>query len=328
MFASLQLQLSMVISLSAVIGCVQSNETPSQTLQTDKNLPRIVVTSQPLLQMTHAIVGDAADVVLVVPGDTSSRDWSPTADDARIMQQAGLILISGAGYEPWKDRVSLPGSRTRDTAADYYDQLIRIPDAVTHQHGPDGPHSHPGTVWSTWLDPELCAAQLHQVSIACGRLVPEQKKSIEAAEARLSAELNSLIPMIDSIKAAGKHEARTVYSDTPHYLYLTRRLGWTLSYLHWDSASTLSETDRTELVKTFSANTSSNPTLNSDRIFLLDSRHSADTEDFVHNSGGTVVRIDLCETPGPESTSLTNRLKQNLQRIRDAIEQTGVGKVD
>ena len=81
------------------------------------------------MQMTQAIVGDAGDVVLVVPNETSSPNWSPTVDDAKTMQQARLILVSGAGYEPWKDRVSLPGSRTRDTAAGYYDQLIRIPDA-------------------------------------------------------------------------------------------------------------------------------------------------------------------------------------------------------
>ncbi|MEJ7590327.1 MAG: metal ABC transporter substrate-binding protein [Planctomycetaceae bacterium] len=318
MFASLRFQLAIVYALSAVIGCAQSDQPPSQTHKSENHLPRIVVTSQPLLQMTHAIVGEAADVVLVVPDDISSRDWSPAADDAGIMQQARLILISGAGYEPWKDRVSLPGSRLRDTAAGYYDQLIRIPDAVTHQHGPDGPHSHPGTVWSTWLDPELCAAQLHQVSIHCSRLIPEQKTSIEAAEARLSAELNSLNAMIDSIKAATGDPGLVVYSDTPHYQYLTRRLDWTLRYLHWNS-DTLSDANRKELFDAFG--TELKTSQHSRRIFLLDSRHSADTEDFVRKSGGTVVRIDLCETTTPESASFLDRLKQNLQRIREVMEE-------
>ncbi|MBC7967225.1 MAG: zinc ABC transporter substrate-binding protein [Fuerstia sp.] len=308
-----------MILLSAVIGCGQSDQTPSQTNRTEKSRPRIVVTSQPLLQMTKALVGENADVVLIVPDHTSSLDWSPTAADAGIMQQARLIFISGAGYEPWKDRVSLPGSRTRDTAAGYYDQLIRIPDAVTHQHGPEGAHSHPGTVWATWLDPELCTAQLHQVSIHCGRLVPEQKPAIETAAAKLSAELNSLNALIDSIKAAAGNEKRVVYSDAPHYQYLTRRLGWTLNYLHWEVADALSDANRTELLDAFGAKPNSNPASTSSRLFLLDARHSADTEAFVREAGGTVVRIDLCVTPSPESTSIPDRLKQNLQRIRDAI---------
>lgn len=319
--SGLRSQLSILILPGILIGCTHAKQPPSQTEKTNKGLPRIVVTSRPLLQMTQAIVGDAAEVVLVVPDETTSPDWSPTADDAGIMQQARLILISGAGYEPWKDRVSLPGSRMRDTAAGYYDQLIRIPDAVKHQHGPDGPHSHPGTVWATWLDPELCTAQLHQVSLNGGRLVPERKQSIETAEASLSAELNSLNVIIDAIKAGVSDEALVVFSDAPHYQYLTRRLGWTLNYLHWDLADTISDANRQELLDSFSANTSDTLTQNKRRIFLLDSRHSAETEDFVRKSGGTVVRIDLCETASPESTSFPNRLKHNLERIRDAIDE-------
>ena len=321
MFPSLRFQLLILMLLNVLIGCTHSDQPPSQSKNSRKSLPRIVVTSRPLMQMTQAIVGDAGDVVLVVPNETSSPNWSPTVDDAKTMQQARLILVSGAGYEPWKDRVSLPGSRTRDTAAGYYDQLIRIPDAVKHQHGPDGPHSHPGTVWATWLDPELCIAQLHQVSVNCGRVFPEQKQSIEAAEARLSAELDCLNALIDSIKAAANKKDLVVFSDAPHYQYLTRRLGWTLSYLHWDLADTLSDADRSELLDVLNADTSGTLTRNIDRIFLLDSRHSADTEDFVRKSGGTVIRIDLCETNSPESTSLPNRLKQNLQRIRDSMEE-------
>ena len=321
MFSSLRFQLSILILLSVVIGCTQSEQPQSLTATARNGVPRIVVTSQPLLQMTQGIVGDAADVVLVVPGDTSSPDWSPTADDAKTMQQARLIFINGAGYEPWKDRVSLPGSRMRDTAAGYYDQLIRIPDAVRHQHGPDGPHSHPGTVWATWLDPELCTAQLHHVSVNCGRLLPERQKSFESTEARLSAELNSLNASIDSIKAAASDESLVVFSDAPHYQYLTRRLGWTLNYVHWDLANTLSDANRKELLATFNLNTNGTLTRSNRRLFLLDSRHSAATEDFVRDSGSIVVRIDLCETASPESTSLADRLKQNLQRIRDAVAQ-------
>ena len=321
MFPSLRFQLLILMLLSVLIGCTHSDQPPSQSKNSRKSLPRIVVTSRPLMQMTQAIVGDAGDVVLVVPNETSSPNWSPTVDDAKTMQQARLILVSGAGYEPWKDRVSLPGSRMRDTAAGYYDQLIRIPDAVKHQHGPDGPHSHPGTVWATWLDPELCIAQLHQVSVNCGRLFPERKQSIEAAEARLSAELNALNSLIDSIKAAANNKGLMVFSDAPHYQYLTRRLAWTLSYLHWDLADTLSDADRSELLDVVNANTSDAVNRDKRRIFLLDSRHTADTEDFVRKSGGTVVRIDLCETASPKNTSLPNRLRQNLQRIRDAIEE-------
>ncbi len=321
MFPRLRFHLAILMGLCVVVGCLESGQPSSKKNAIVNSVPRIVVTSEPLLQMTQAIMGDAADVVLVVPEGISSPDWSPTVDDVNIMQQARLIFFSGAGYEPWKDRVSLPGSRTRDTATGYYDQFIRIPDAVKHQHGPDGAHSHPGTVWATWLDPALCAAQLHQVSVDGRRLFPGRKQAIDAAEASLSAELNSLNALIETINSAANNEALTLFSDAPHYQYLTRRLGWTLNYLHWDLADTISDANRTELLDAFKADPSNVLTPQNSRIFLLDLRHSTATEDFVRQSGGIVVRIDLCENASPKVHSLPNRLKQNLARIRDAIEE-------
>ena len=314
--ASLRFSASVLILACWNVGCGQQDQGPSQAELTRSATPLIAVTSQPLLQMTQTIVGDAATVVLVVPAGTVSRDWTPTADDARIMQRASLILISGAGYEPWRDRVSLPGSRLHDTAAGYYDRLIRIPDAVTHQHGPDGPHSHPGTVWATWLDPELCAAQLHQVGLHCGRFMPERRQAIEEAEARLSAEINTLNSTIDSLKTDVGDESVVVFSDAPHYQYLIERLGWRLHYFHWAVQETLSEAERRELLDTFDAHPD-----DTRRIFLMDSRRSAGTEAFVRESGGVVVRIDLCESAGPESTLFPARLKSNLLRLLEEMKR-------
>lgn len=308
---------SAIVVSSLMSGCAET-EQPKADASKFKDRSQIVVTSEPLFQMTQTLVGDGVKTVLVVPAGISSPDWSPTAEDGRIMQQAAQILLSGAGYEPWKDRVSLPGSRVRDTAAGYYDQLIRIPDAVTHQHGPAGSHSHPGTVWATWLDPELCAGQLHQVSRNCVRLMPERKQSIETAEAKLAAELNSLNSMVAVIKAAVENESLTVYADAPRYQYLIQRLGWELQYLHWRASDPLTDANRAELLELLKPESETAGTEHKQRLFLLDSRQSIETETFVRESGWTVIRIDLCETPTDEKSTLAGRLKENLQRILDA----------
>ena len=56
-------------------------------------------------------------------------------------------------------------------------------------------------------------------------------------------------------------------------------------------------------------------------IFLMDSRRSPETEALVRESGGIVVRIDLCESASPNSVSLPDRLKLNLLRLRDGIAE-------
>jgi zinc transport system substrate-binding protein len=303
----LQNSLFMVSWLLLIIGCDQPIQSEPQVNDASSGKPSIVVTSWPLLQMTQMIVGDAAHVNLIVPANTVSRNWSPTGDDVRTMQRAQLILLSGAGYEPWKHRVSLPGSRLRDTAAGYYDQFIRIPDAVSHQHGPEGPHHHPGTVWATWLDPELCAAQLHLAAVNCEKLMPQQAVAIRAAESKMSAEIGMLNSMIASVQATNGGKNLVVFSDAPHYQYLIHRLGWTLQYLHWDEDESLSEAEKTEFIEAIKSDDG-----DSVRIFLMDSRRPIEAEGFVRAAGGIVVRIDLCETPDPEPLSLPSRLKSNL----------------
>ncbi len=314
MASNLRSSLFMMSWLFLIVGCGQPNQSELQVNDSQSGKPTIVVTSQPLLEMTKTIVGDAASVKLIVPASTSPFSWSPTADDVRAIGQAQLILLSGAGYEPWKHRVSLPSSRLRDTAAGYYDQFIRIPDAVSHQHGPEGPHSHPGTVWATWLDPELCAAQLHQVAVNCGHLMPEKAVEIEAAEAKMTAEIDTLNSIIASVKAADDNKNRMVFSDAPHYQYLIHRLGWTLHYLHWDEDETLSEAEKTEFIDAIKADDGE-----SVRIFLMDSRRPMEAEVFVRDAGGIVVRIDLCETPDPDSLSLPSRLRSNLLRLQAGL---------
>lgn len=312
------LRRTLLIALLIVAGCTEKQQPETQQASTHRL--QIVVTSQPLLEMTTTIVGSLADVRLIVPKEVSSRDWKPTTTEAEVLQHADLILINGAGYEPWKDRVSLPGSRLRDTAAGYYDQFIRIPDAVTHQHGPDGPHSHPGTVWATWLDPALCSAQLHAVSLQCCRLLPDHKQSIESAETRLAAEFNSLDQQIKSLQK--RFEAQpgpselTVLCDVPHYQYLARRLNWKLLYLHWSEDVTLSEVERASLVESL------RPVKDGPKFFLMDSRRSATEENVVRDLGGTVIRIDVCEFASPNGEPMSVRLKQNLERIQKAIENS------
>ena len=263
--------------------------------------------------MTRAICGDSFEIVKLIPNGISSRHWEPSGADARALQQAKLILISGAGYEPWKDRVSLPGSRVKDTAVGYYGEFIRIPDAVSHQHGPEGKHSHPGTVWATWLDPDLALAQLQHVTNECVRIAPEKKSEFETAATKLKAQLEALNPQVAELKGWSLSENFQVVADGPFYQYLTTRLGWPLRYMHWDdNAEELSDVNKQELTDLL-AKSPESPR----RIFLLSTRRAASVEEFVASTGLTVIRIDLCESPLDPVVAFTDRLRGNLERLKE-----------
>ncbi len=295
----------------SVVGCGESKSEPSSAAS--ESMPTVVVTSQPLLEMAKSIGKDYFQIRKITPADVSSRIWRPSRSAIQILQKADIILLNGAGYEPWTARVSLPGSRVKDTAAGYNDRLVQIPDAVTHQHGPDGKHAHPGTVWATWLDPELATAQLSQVTSELVRLAPEHKTSIETESAKLKQQLDGLDQDLKAITAKSQSN-QTVYCDGPYYQYLAGRLNWNVQYVHWDDSLDLSDADREELT-TLLKEKPAEPAA----IFLLSSRQSKAAADFATSCGLKVVRIDLCESPSSPASSLVERLSTNINHLRSAI---------
>ncbi len=105
-----------------------------------------------------------------------------------------------------------------------------------------------------------------------------------------------------------------VFSDGPFYQYLTARLGWPLSYMHWDdNVEVLSDVNKQELLDLL-AKSPESPR----RIFLLSTQRTASVEEFVASSGFSVVRIDLCEVPLDPEVAFTDRLRGNLERLKKA----------
>lgn len=305
-------------------GCNPASESSTKLQDGAANAGQLVpssvlllTSSWPLQAMTEAVVSDLPQgvnvaVVSAVPTNVVSRLWTPTAGQVRGIQAASRLLLQGGGYEPWTDLVSLPRSRVVDTAAGYYDQFVRIPDAVTHQHGPDGAHSHPGTVWATWLDPELARAQLQIVSAECRKLLPGHESLLEANATRFAAELRDVDSALEALRQKNPADGITVLSDGPYYQYLIRRLEWKLDYLHWPEADAqLSDEDKSELqAKSGSAGS---------RLFLMMTDRSAEQAELAESAGLKVVRIDLCERSSDNGASLASRLKSNIERLNSAL---------
>ena len=119
----------------------------------------VYTVNYPLQYFAQRIAGERAEVVFPAPGDVDPAFWQPSAEDIASYQRADLILLNGAGYAKWIQRVALPRRKLVDTSATFRDRYIQVDGAATHSHGPNGDHSHAGTAFTTWLDLELAHAQ-------------------------------------------------------------------------------------------------------------------------------------------------------------------------
>ena len=79
---------------------------------------------------------------------TGCRDAKTISD----YQSADLILLNGANYAKWVNKVSLPRFRMVNTSAAFKDRYIEAAEMLTHSHGAEGKHGHEALAFTTWID--------------------------------------------------------------------------------------------------------------------------------------------------------------------------------
>jgi zinc transport system substrate-binding protein len=194
--------------------------------------PQVLTANYPLQYFAQRIAGDVADVRFLAPKDEDPAFWQP--DDAAIgaFQNADLILMNGAMYSKWADKVTLPESKVVDTSAAFANNFIIVQSAATHSHGPGGEHSHSGTAFTTWIDFKQAALQARAVHDALITLVPDAKEAMQKNFAALKDDLDELN---DRMSALSRRLAQhPLVASHPVYQYLSRRYGMNLQSVLWE----------------------------------------------------------------------------------------------
>ena len=192
---------------------------------------KVFASNYPLAYFAERIGGNPEIVQFpTIAGDPAY--WKPSVEDVLAMQEADVILLNGAGYEKWSNSVSLPKSRTIDTAAGFRKRHIISEAATTHTHGSEGEHTHGSTASTTWIDFSLAIEQAQAVHDALlGAKIASEAKLNEGFES-LQLDLRSLDhSMADVTSNLGD---TPIIGSHPVYQYLARRYGLSLRSVHWE----------------------------------------------------------------------------------------------
>jgi zinc transport system substrate-binding protein len=222
------------LALAAVLAC-GPGERAEEAGRADPGADRpltVYVVNYPLQYVAERIGGEHVRVVLPAPADVDPAYWSPDAETVAAYQAADLILLNGAGYARWVERVSLPRTRLVDTSAAFRDRLIARDAATTHIHGPEGAHTHAELAFTTWLDPELAILQARAVAEAFSEARPEHEGVFGRGLSALESALGELDTKLgETARAIG--ETPLLFSH-PVYQYFERRYGLNSRSLHWE----------------------------------------------------------------------------------------------
>ena len=224
---------SSLLSLSLLLASCKPNQEPAvSNAPADGVNSAIVTVNYPLQYMAERLVRDAVDVQFPAPADEDPAFWQP--DDAAIatFQNARLILMNGATYSKWADKVSLPASKVVDTSAAFRDRFIKIEQATTHSHGPGGEHSHAGTAFTTWIDFDQAARQAEAVAAAVSKSWPDLAPQVEKNLASLVADLQALDQRMQVV--GNRIAGAPLVASHPVYHYWARRYGINLQSVLWE----------------------------------------------------------------------------------------------
>lgn len=207
--------------------------------------PQVLVANYPLQYFAQRLAGDAVEVKFLAPKDEDPAFWQPDEAAIAAFQNADLILMNGATYSKWADKVTLPESKVVDTSAVFANNYIEVRDAATHSHGPGGEHSHSGTAFTTWLDFNQAALQAQAVSDALAKLVPAAKEAIGKNTEALKDELESLDERMSVLSR--RLVQHPLVASHPVYHYLARRYGLNLKSVLWEPDSVLDDKAMSDL---------------------------------------------------------------------------------
>jgi len=204
-------------------------------------LDEVVMTSfYPTAYFARRIAQGAIEVRCPLPEGEDPAFWQPSSEVVEAYQHARLVVLNGAEFEKWVDRVSLPRSRVVETTAGLKDQLLHLEQSFSHSHGTTGEHSHTGLDGHTWLSPAMAREQARAIRDAMAKAWPEHADTFDTGFvaldrdlAALADRLGALSPAMTSARVLGAH---------PAYNYLAREFGWTIQSLALDPAEPLDET--------------------------------------------------------------------------------------
>jgi len=193
---------------------------------------QIYTVNYPLSYFAERIGGDYVDVQFPVPAGVDPAFWMPDTATIAAYQQTELILLNGADYAQWVNKVSLPRRKLVNTSRSFGDDYITGREGVTHQHGPGGDHSHTGTAFTTWLDFSQAARQAEQVAVAMKKLRPAHAEVFAENYRRLQHDLLQLDARLHEITA--NNPELPLLASHPVYQYLARRYGLNLRAVMWE----------------------------------------------------------------------------------------------
>ena len=179
--------------------------------------PNIVVTYSVLGSVVADLVGDAADVTILIPDGQDPHDFQPSARDIEAINNADIVVSNGLDFEEGLEDVL---TSAIDSGVSVYmvgeNITVREPDEdlAKEDHAEEG-HAHGAGDPHLWLSPMSFAQALPSLTAAINKATGLSIDETAALDqlTLLDNEINEVISSISSCVLVSGHDEMGYFAD-------------------------------------------------------------------------------------------------------------------
>ena len=290
--------------------------------------PRVVASFYPLYDFTRRLAGEEFAVSCPVPPGADPHGMEATPGLAREIAGAQLILLLGLGMDGWISKLARSERRAKvvELAAD----LPTRPDVASRlaefaapaagiAHGHDHGHGHGhadeagGIDPHVWLDPVLAQELVRRIADALVAVAPEHATRVHERRDALLAELHQLDEEFQGALRDLPQRQLVTFHGAFAYLFTRYELevAGVIEPFPGDEPSAAYLRKLVGLMRELDLRT----------IFAEPQLPDRPAQVIAHEIGGTVERLDPCETilaDDPDATYV-DRQRRNLETLRRVL---------
>jgi len=160
---------------------------------TDVNKVQVSASFYPLYYFSSEIGKNRATVTNITPAGVEPHDYDPTARDIAQIQESRLLIVNGAGFEPWLDKIQ---SDLQNVFIVNSTEGISLLEGVEEEHeGEEEEEEHAEESTNdphTWLSPVLAKSQVDKILQGFIKVDPANRGEYESNANNLKQRLDVL----------------------------------------------------------------------------------------------------------------------------------------
>jgi zinc/manganese transport system substrate-binding protein len=273
--------------------------------------PRVVVTTNVLGDVVSDLVGDEADVEVIMPSGSDPHEFQPSAQQAAAIREADALIANGAGFEEGLTSTLEAAEEDGVPTLAAVDAVETLPLDESTDHGGADPHF--------FTDPARMATAAQTIADFLAAEVPAlDTPAFDDQVAATIDDLRELDREVEQILSAVPAERRTLVTNHEVFGYLADRYGFDVVGAVIPAGTTQAEPSAAELDELAH-------TIEERGVPAIFVETSSPTRlaDALASEVGDVEVVELfTESLGPEGSggeTYAGMMRTNAERITEAL---------